>query len=194
MTVLESARLRLTPVSAAHEKELHRLHCDPLIVRALWGGCVPAPEQTHEKLAAYLEDWRQLGFGFWMVYEKRDSGLALVGRAGLRPFAGGPVIEYGHCFSAAGSGRGLAREAGCRVFEHAFTVLGLPLLVGVIAPDNPAAIRVADKLGQRFVGFRLHRGRLCRFYETTRVEFLHVRARGAGGCEEGTGSLSPRRS
>src|SRR3546814_12673527 len=72
---------------------------------------------------------------------------------------GSSVVEFGHCFSTAGSGRGLAVEAGKRVFEHAFSVLSLPLLVGVIAPDNTAAIRVAEKLGQRFVGYRMHRGR-----------------------------------
>src|SRR3546814_6160667 len=83
---------------------------------------------------------------------------------------GSSVVEFGHCFSTAGSGRGLAVEACKRVFEHAFSVLSLPLLVGVIAPDNTAAIRVAEKLGQRFVGYRMHRGRLRRYYETTREE------------------------
>src|SRR3546814_21025202 len=70
----------------------------------------------------------------------------------LRCLDGSSVVEFGHCFSTAGSGRGLAVEAGKRVFEHAFSVLSLPLLVGVIAPDNTAAIRVAEKLGHRFVG------------------------------------------
>lgn len=193
MTVLESARLRLAPVTAAHEEALHGLHCDPLIARSLWAGRQPMRAETAERLAAYLEDWRQLGFGFWMAYEKRRGGLALVGRAGLRPFAGAPVIEYGHCFSAAGSGRGLAPEAGRLVFEHAFTALCLPLLVGVIAPDNAAAIRVADKLGQRFVGYRLHGGRLCRVYETTRAEFLHARAQPVALSDVATGVASRRR-
>lgn len=193
MTVLESARLRLTPVTAAHEDELHGLHCDPLIARSLWAGRRPTRAETGERLAAYLDDWRQLGVGFWMAYEKQRGGLALVGRAGLRPFAGAPVIEYGHCFSAAGSGRGLALEAGRLVFEHAFTALGLPLLVGVIAPDNPAAIRVADKLGQRFVGYRLHGGRLRRFYETTRAEYLHARSQPLALSDASTGRASRRR-
>jgi RimJ/RimL family protein N-acetyltransferase len=172
MTVLETERLLLKPVTASHEEALHRLHGDGLIVRALWGGRRPTRQHISERLAAYLEDWRQLGIGFWMVYEKCDDGPSLVGRSGLRPLEGSRVIEFGHCFSTAGSGRGLAVEAGRRVFEHAFSVLSIPLLVGLIAPDNTAAIRVADKLGQRFVGFRMHRGRLRRYYETTREEFL----------------------
>src|SRR3546814_20258355 len=76
-----------------------------------------------------------------MVYERRDDGPVLVGRSGLRCLDGSSVVESGHCFSTAGSGRGLAVEAGKRVFEHAFSVLSLPLLVGVLAPDNTAAIR-----------------------------------------------------
>src|SRR3546814_534712 len=166
MTVLETERLILKPVAAAHEEALHRLHRDALIVRALWDGRLPTRQHTRERLALYLTDWRQLGIGFWMVYERRDDGPVLVGRSGLGCLDGSSVVEFGHCFSTAGSGRGLAVEAGKRVFEHAFSVLSLPLLVGVIAPDNTAAIRVAEKLGQRFVGYRMHRGRLRRYYAT----------------------------
>src|SRR3546814_16013392 len=88
----------------------------------------------------------------------------------LRCLDGSSVVEFGHCFSTAGSGRGLAVEAGKRVFEHAFSVLSLPLLVGVIAPDNTAAIRVAEKLGHRLVGSRITRARLRRHYQPTRGE------------------------
>src|SRR3546814_16947030 len=90
-----------------------------------------------------------------MVYARRAGGAVLVVRSGLRCLDGSSVVEFGHCFSTAGSGRGLAVEAGKRVFAHAFSALSLPLLVGFIAPDNPAAIRVADKLGQRFVSYRM---------------------------------------
>src|SRR3546814_3811539 len=41
MTVLETERLILKPVAAAHEEALHRLHRDALIVRALWDGRLP---------------------------------------------------------------------------------------------------------------------------------------------------------
>src|SRR3546814_2703686 len=120
MTVLETERLILKPVAAAHEEALHRLHRDALIVRALWDGRLPTRQHTRERLALYLTDWRQLGIGFWMVYERRDDGPVLVGRSGLRCLDGSSVVEFGHCFSTAGSGRGLAVEAGKRVFEHAF--------------------------------------------------------------------------
>ena len=194
MTVLETERLILRPIAASHEEELHRLHRDPLIVRALWDGRRPTRQHTRERLAAYLADWRQLGIGFWMVYERRDAAPALVGRSGLRPLDGSGIVEFGHCFTAAGSGRGLAVEAGRRVFEHAFLALSLPLLVGLIAPDNTAAIRVADKLGQRFVSLRMHRGRLRRYYETTREEFLRLSPSAvARVADEAPGAASRRR-
>jgi RimJ/RimL family protein N-acetyltransferase len=174
---LETARLILKPVSRRDSAALHRLHSDPQIVRVLWRNRRPTTAESDARLAAYMKDWRDLGLGFWMVYKKSEDGIFLVGRAGLRPFAGTDAIEFGHCYAGAASGRGLAVEAGLRIFEHAFVALELPLLVGVIAPDNAPAIRVAAKLGQRFVGLRRHHGRLYRFYETTRDEYLDV----AGG-------------
>src|SRR3546814_955435 len=73
MTVLETERLILRPVVAAHEEALHRLHRDALIVRALWDGRLPTRQHTRDRLAAYLADWRQAGIGFWMVYARRDG-------------------------------------------------------------------------------------------------------------------------
>lgn len=175
MTDLETRRLILRPVDRSHAAALHRLHSDPQIVRVLWRGRVPTRADSDVRLSAYIKDWRAHGLGFWMVYEKSAGRETLVGRAGLRPFSGREAIEFGHCYTTAASGRGLAVEAGLRVFEHAFAVLELPLVVGVIAPDNAAAIRVAARLGQRFVGLRRHHGRLYRYYETTRGEYLESR-------------------
>lgn len=175
MTELETRRLILRPVDRSQAAALHRLHSDPRIVRVLWRGRRPTRADSDARLSAYMKDWRARGLGFWMVYEKSAGGEALVGRAGLRPFWGGEAIEFGHCYTTAASGRGLAVEAGLRVFEHAFTVLELPLVVGVIAPDNAPAIRVAARLGQRFIGLRRHRGRLYRYYETTRGAYLESR-------------------
>lgn len=189
---LETERLILKPVDRRHSAALHRLHSDPQIVRVLWRNRRPTRTQSDARLAAYMKDWRDHGLGFWMVYEKLEEGVSLAGRAGLRPFAGTDAIEFGHCYAAAASGRGLAVEAGFRIFDHAFVALELPLLVGVTAPDNAAAIRVAAKLGQRFVGLRKHRGRLCRYYETTRGEYLESTREAPRGAEAGRKTTSGR--
>src|SRR3546814_20125773 len=98
MTVLETERLILKPVAAAHEEALHRLHRDALIVRALWDGRLPPRQHTRERLALYLPDWRPLGIGSWMVYERSADGPLLVGRSGLRCLDGTRVCEFGKCF------------------------------------------------------------------------------------------------
>src|SRR3546814_19950714 len=63
LTVLETERLILKPVAAAHEEALHRLHRDALIVRALWDGRLPTRQHTRERLALYPTEWRHLGIG-----------------------------------------------------------------------------------------------------------------------------------
>src|SRR3546814_18789445 len=112
MTVLETERLILKPVAAAHEEALHRLHRDALIVRALWDGRLPTRQHTRERLALYPTDWRPPGIGLWLVYERRDDGPVLVGRSGLRCLDGPSCVVFGHFFATAGWGRGLAIEAG----------------------------------------------------------------------------------
>lgn len=187
MTILETERLILKPVSACHELELHELHCDPLIVNSIWNGDPPSLQDTREKLALYLHSWEEKKYGFWLVYEKQPEGLRLVGRSGFRPFPGTDEIEFGHCYSSSASGKGIAVEAGRSVFNFAFMSLELEMVIGVISPNNHRAIKVADKLGQRFVDIRPHKGKMRRYYELTRDEFLaapgaHFFLKTAGGA------------
>ncbi|MGF1611307.1 MAG: GNAT family N-acetyltransferase [Kiloniellales bacterium] len=172
MRTLETERLVLVPVSGGHEAALHRLHSDPFIVHAIWDGRVPSPQETRQKLVQYLDDWRDRGLGFWMVYEKRQGGLKLVGRAGFRQLAGTNDIELGYCFLKAASGKGIAGEAAKAVLLFAFTTSGIKKVVAVVAPDNHRAIRAAEKLELQYIEERRHQAKLRRFYELEREAFF----------------------
>lgn len=185
MTKLETDRLILLPVNAGHETELHDLHCDPLIVSAIWNGRCPSLEETKAKLDLYLNDWETAGIGFWMVYRRLagDAGLKLVGRTGFRRFAGSDDVELGYCYTKEASGQGIAGEAGRAVLSFAFNDVGLRKTVAVVAMHNLRAIRAAEKLGLRFVELRWHQGRRLRYYELQAEDFLREQraVEGAGG-------------
>lgn len=95
--------------------------------------------------------WALLGYGYWSVVETASNRL--VGQAGLADFKRDMspniegVPEAGYVFSPAVHGKGYATEAMTAVMHWADQALDAPRHCAIIAPDNAASIRVAEKLG-----------------------------------------------
>lgn len=163
--LLESDRIFMRPILPSDAPVLFQLHTDPLVIKLIMNGRAPTRADSDAWHSLFLSDWNRLGYGFWMVYEKRPNGdLQFVGRCGLRDFQGTDT-ELGYCFSQRGSGRGLATEASRIVIEAAFCKLGLTKLVAVVRPANARSQRVVDKLGFCSRGMTNHNGVNFCFYE-----------------------------
>jgi RimJ/RimL family protein N-acetyltransferase len=100
--------------------------------------------------------WALRGFGQWAL-EERESG-ELVGRTGLLFPADWPDFEVGWLVRAEKRRRGYASEAAAAAMRRAFDELGADHLISLIAEDNPASRRVAEKLGERPYGMVTVRG------------------------------------
>lgn len=87
------------------------------------------------------------GFGRCAIV-LRETG-ELVGDCGLHrtTVEGEPEVELGWIVRRSSWGLGIAPEAGSAWRDHAFGVLHLPRIVSMIAEDNAASRRVAEKLG-----------------------------------------------
>ena len=98
-----------------------------------------------------IDEWRTCGFGCWLARE-RTTGRA-VGYVGLSvpTFLPEilPAVEVGWRFRPDTWGRGYATEGGAAALDEAFTTLGLDEVCSVPQADNPASIRVAQRLGMR---------------------------------------------
>jgi ribosomal-protein-alanine N-acetyltransferase len=88
------------------------------------------------------------GFGLWRVALKADD--TPVGMCGLlkRDFLDHP--DLGYALLARHGGKGYAFEAASATLAHARSTLKLGPLHALTAPENPASIRLLDKLGFRF--------------------------------------------
>lgn len=112
-------------------------------------------EEAWARLLRYAGLWAVLGFGYWLV-EDRASG-AFVGEVGLADFKRdlepslGDALEAGWVMRPDAQGRGLATEAMLAALAWADRHLAGRRVVCMIAPDNAASFRVADKCG--FVAF-----------------------------------------
>lgn len=171
MIRLETERLILTPPTRAHLAALHGLHNDPLVQASIYGNQPQSLADIRRQLDVFLAQWRDNGFGFWMVYEKTAPGR-LIGRAGLRNYRDSDDLEFGYVFAAAAAGRGLGPEAARTVIRHALRVSTKHKVVGLIAPGNLRALQAAQRLGFRYVEDRRQDGRLWRYCELSRETVL----------------------
>ena len=123
---------------------------DPAVVKHLSGS--PSTEQaTWFRLLRYAGLWPLLGYGYWAV-EEQSSGT-FVGDVGFADFkrdiepAVRNVPELGWVLAAAMHGKGYATEAVRAAIEWASQNFEDPRIVCIIAPENSASIRVAQKAG-----------------------------------------------
>ncbi len=150
--VLETARLRLR----AHRPDDHAACAgwwgDAEVTRFL-GGRPFSSEETWRRMLSWRGLWSMLGFGYWAVEEKvGGSYIGDIGFADFRreldPSLAG-MLEFGWIMSPAAHGKGYASEAVAAAIGWAAQHLPAMRAVCIIAPENLASIRVAEKAGFR---------------------------------------------
>ena len=119
-------------------------------MRYIPGGVNRSLAAAKARLAQYAAAHDSRGFSFWAVVE-RASG-EVVGDAGFGVFRKTGDLELGYTFRRDRWGRGYATEAARASVEYAFAELNQTRVISLIAPDNAASIRVAERLGERPVG------------------------------------------
>jgi RimJ/RimL family protein N-acetyltransferase len=154
---LETERLVLRPPRLDDAPAAAEFLTDPEVMRFLGGEPVPR-EQAPEVVQKWIERWERNGVGPFML-ERRDDGR-FVGRTGILVWdrrtwthasfaeAGEHAqAELGWALSRAFWGNGYATEAARAVRDWARTERGIGSLISLIAPDNLASQRVAERLG-----------------------------------------------
>ncbi len=146
---LETERLWLRRLEEA-DLDFHykRVFADPDVMRTLRGG-VPLSRAEFEGRvrASFFEHWTRHGFGPWVVERKADARL--IGHCGLRYWPDSSDVELFYAIERAAWGHGFATEAASASVDAGFRALDLEHISACVTPDNPASIRVLEKLGMR---------------------------------------------
>ena len=151
--LLETERLRLRG---------HRLE-DFDELAAMWGsqtvnrhiGAGQSRQDAWDRMLRYAGHWALLDFGYWAVEEKAsgryvgDVGLADFKRAIEPSIEGQP--ECGWVLAPWCHGRGYATEAARKALSWGEEHLPDQRAVCLIAPENEASLRVAEKCGFKAV-------------------------------------------
>jgi RimJ/RimL family protein N-acetyltransferase len=167
-------RLRLEAIGLQHVDDLRTLHNDPTV--AHWYAGPWDVAHARRMAAEFAHGWEDAGVSKWIAYDRVRGHL--VGRGGLsrlpadaeitRRIAatlGGDAwrrhrLELGWAVRDHLVGRGYATEIGRAGLAHAFDDLGAEQVVAFTERDNHRSRAVMERLGMRYVGEILGRGRV----------------------------------
>jgi len=148
--VLETARLRLRPVSREDHADLCVLYADPAVMRYINHGIGRTAEETSGHIERMVKHWEDHGFGMWALRRKAEGDF--VGRCGFRYLDDTPLVELGYTLHQRFWGQGLAVEAGRACLEYVFQHFEHDRIVAIALEENLASRRVMEKLGFQFEG------------------------------------------
>ena len=162
--VVESARLRMR--GWRHEDiDTYAAWCADEETMRYVGGKTLARDDAWRSMAMIAGHFSLRGYGMWAVEEKSTG--TLVGRVGVWNPEGWPGIEIGWLIARDHRGKGYATEAAQRSIEWAWqrwSARELPRLISIIHVDNAPSIKVAERLGERFLEHREIRSFPCAIY------------------------------
>ena len=157
---LETERLVLRKPEAGDRDGYAELWGNEEVVRFL-GGRTLSPDEAAAGIERMLKQWDRHGVGLFSVLRKDDERL--VGRVGyllwdsergvnaMSEELDEPLeLEIGWVVARAFWGQGYASEAAIACRDHAFGPLGKNRVISLIARENVASIRVAEKIGERY--------------------------------------------
>jgi len=147
---------------------------DPEVMRHMGDGSTLSRADSWRQMAMFVGHWQLRGFGMWAV-EERDT-RCFIGRVGLHQPEGWPGLEVGWMLARDTWGRGYATEAGRAALRYAWEVLGVDHVISVIAAENVASVRVAERLGETPEGTFDLNGRDVLLYGIDRISGVERRA------------------
>jgi len=166
LNVVETARLKLFPLSARFNDDLFRLYNEPEVADWLFLTGPPTREQVAARTTIHEQTWAERGYGFFCVVEK--SSDRFVARVGAMTTPETGRIEIAWSTTRAAWGKGYASEAARASVDFTFANSGLDVLDCYLRPDNIASRRVAEKAGFLYQDTRFLYDRALRYYRAFR--------------------------
>jgi RimJ/RimL family protein N-acetyltransferase len=166
--VLETERLRLRGHRVQDFAHSAAMWADPVVIRHTVGKPL-SEEECWTRFLRYVGHWALLGFGYWVAEEKATGKF--VGEIGfadykrdLEPSLKG-IPESGWVLASHAHGKGYATEAVRAVVAWGDARFSSRRTACIIAPENVASIRVAEKCGYREFARTTYKGHAVVMFE-----------------------------
>jgi RimJ/RimL family protein N-acetyltransferase len=173
--ILETERLRLRSFRKSDLDDYAALNADREVLHYRSAGAEPWDRgRASRHMAFLLGHWQVWDAGTWAM-EHKESG-AFLGMVGFSSPEGWPGFELAWTLARRAWGHGYATEGARAAMDHAFTVWKRGRIISLIAPENRASIRVAERLGERLEDRITHLGREMLCYGLDRETYLREAA------------------
>jgi RimJ/RimL family protein N-acetyltransferase len=159
-TKIETERLVLRRPRLSDAAALHAAYGDPEVMKWIGDGKTMTPAKTKAWIEKALLNWKADGFGQFVIEKDRK----VVGRSGflvwdpdewktgtLADLGSHGAVELGWLLAREHWGNGYATEAASALRDYAFRDLKLERLISLIMHGNDASVKVAERLGARYV-------------------------------------------
>jgi RimJ/RimL family protein N-acetyltransferase len=146
--IIETARLRLCPLTTDAVDDIHRLWIDPNVRKYLWDDEVISREQASSAVEESISLFQASGYGLWGVFARGDK--TLIGFCGYWFFHDPPQLQLLYGIAPTHWGKGLAAEAATAVIEYGFEELTFDRIIASTDAPNLASLRVMEKAGMTF--------------------------------------------
>lgn len=155
--VIETARLRLRPVTPGDAGELERMNSTFEVAKQTTSIPHPYPPGEGEAVVRRWVTMHLAGEAVGWIITRREDGRVM-GAIGLRREKKVNNAEIGYTIDPGCWGQGYATEAARAVTDHAFAGLGVVKVFAGWYADNPASGRVLEKAGFVREGYRVAHG------------------------------------
>jgi len=159
-TKIETERLVLRRPRLSDAKALHAAYGDPEVMRYIGEGQTMTPAKTKAWIEKALTRWKADGFGHFVIEKDRK----VIGRAGflvwdpdewrtgtLAELGEHAAVELGWMLAREHWGNGYATEAAVALRDYGFKELRFERLISLISHGNDASVKVAERIGGRYV-------------------------------------------
>ncbi|WP_120496473.1 GNAT family N-acetyltransferase [Kiloniella sp. EL199] len=163
----KTKRLIVRPRLIGDVEDCLSMDRDPLVTRYISGPWRKPSKHREFVLSRMTTDYPD-GLGYWSVVNQTKPDEFL-GWILLLPYANvNREVEIGWRFNRKSWGCGYATEAATAIINHGLQILGLDRIVADIDPQNTPSIKVAEKIGMRFVEDRFFDEEIAKSYQVTK--------------------------
>ena len=144
--IIETPRLYLREFELSDAASMFDLNIDKEVIKYTGDDHFSSESEALDFIKNY-DHYKIHGFGRWAVILKENN--TFIGWNGLKLNEDND-IDIGFRFFRKYWGRGYASESAEAVLDYGLNVLKIDSIIGRVAPENIASVRILEKLGMKF--------------------------------------------